>query len=79
MVSGSKVRPLVPTSTDRVVFEAEPLSVELAVAVVVSLETPPPYCAPIRGRHRREKVYKDTLIITATQLDEKIMEAKVCM
>lgn len=61
------------------VLEAEPLSVELAVVVVVSLEPPPPYWASTRGRHSREKVYKDALIITATQLDEKIMEVKVCV
>lgn len=64
-------------------LEAEPLAVELAVelvvAVVVALEPPPPYWAPTRGRHKREKVYKDALIITATQLDEKILEAKVCV
>jgi hypothetical protein len=63
MVSGLKVKPLSPTSTDCVVLEAEPLSVELAVVVVVSLEPPPPYWAPARGRHKRVKVHKDALIM----------------
>jgi hypothetical protein len=67
IVSGLKVKPLSPTSTDWVVLEAEPLSVELAVVVVVSLEPPPPYWAPTRGRHKMVKVNKDALIIVATE------------
>jgi len=80
-VSGLKIKPFSPTSTDCVVLEAEPLSVELAVVVGVSLESfpPPPYWAPTRGRHNRAKVHKDTLIIIATKLDEKTSRAKICV
>ena len=75
-MSGLKVKPLSPTSTDWVVLEAEPLSVELAMVVVVSLE-PPPYWAPTRGRQTRVKVHKDALIIIANEFDEKILKATV--
>lgn len=83
MVSGLKTKPLSPTSTDWVVLEAGPLAVELAVVEVSLLELelppPPPYWAPTRGRHKRAKVHKDAFIVTATELDEKIIKVKVCV
>lgn len=78
-MSGLKEKPFLPTSTDWVALEAEPLSVELAVVVVASLDPCPPYWAPTRGRHKKVKVQKDALIITVSELDEKIMKVKVCV
>lgn len=71
IVSGLKVKPLLPTSTDWIVLEAEPLVVELAgvvvVVIVVLLEPPPPpYWASTRGSHKRANVHMHALIIITT-------------